>query len=155
MAAYFRMRRDLTAPIPDAPLPAGVTLQPFDAAIAPACRILMDRAYAPAGDAPVPFEKWYATLLGDSEYHPVLVWVAVAEGDVVGFCQCWSVSFIKDMVVDERWRRRGLAGALLTLAMREFVARGAPSIELKTDVDNVVAQSVYRRMGFAVVERVE
>jgi len=154
MPGYFRMRRDLTVPIKPSPFPANVVLVNFDRSVAVTCRDLMDRAYGEVGYAPVRFDGWYTALIGDSEYDPALIWVAMAEGRVVGFCQCWSVPFVKDLVVDKVRRRHGLGAALLTLAMATFSERGALRLELKTDIENETAQSLYRRLGFVIVERV-
>ncbi len=49
---------------------------------------------------------------------------------------------------------RGLAVSLLTKSLVACKKLEAPSVDLKTDVDNVIAQSLYRRLGFEVVERV-
>ena len=152
---YFRMRRDLRAPIAPAPFADGVVLADVTIELARECRELMNRAYAEAGYAPVSFDDWYPELVADSEYAPALLWAAMAGGRVVGFCQCWRVPFVKDLVVDRAWRRQGLGAALLTQALETFVARGAVSIDLKTDTGNEKAQSLYRRLGFVIVERVD
>lgn len=148
------MRRDLGAPIRPAPLPPGVVLVSFNERIAPACRDLMNRVYADGFGDPVPFDIWWPELTADSEYDPALCFVAVANGEVAGFCHGWTEPFIKDVGVDAAFRRRGLGGALLTQALETYAARGTPFVDLKTDVDNVAAQSLYRRLGFAIVERV-
>ena len=155
MPGPLRMRRDLTAPLAPAAFPPGVVLADFDRDIAPACRDLMNRAYGETGDTPVGFAGWYGRLTGDTEYDPALVWVAMGGGQVIGFCQGWSVPFIKDLVVEQRWRGRGLGSALLTLAMQTYAERGDASVELKTEPENREAQSLYRRLGFAVVERID
>ena len=149
------MRRDLSAPIAPAPLPADIALVPFTADIAPACRELMDRVYAEAFGEAMPFAVWWPWVSGDAEYDPSMMFVAAAEGTIVAFCHGWRDAFIKDLVVDGEWRRRGLGGALLTLALADYARRGHPSVDLKTDVDNLTAQSLYTRLGFAIVERVE
>jgi ribosomal protein S18 acetylase RimI-like enzyme len=41
------------------------------------------------------------------------------------------------------------------MALLACSAHGASSVELKTDVENVKAQSLYRRLGFEIVERAE
>lgn len=81
--------------------------------------------------------------------------MAVSGGVVIGFCHCWTGAFIKDIVVDKSFRGRGVASALLTMALvacRDELH--APFVDLKTDTDNVKAQSTYRRLGFEIVERV-
>ena len=97
----------------------------------------------------------FQALESDSEYDPSLCFVAVGAGKVVGFCHGWRMPFIKDLVVAPAWRGRGLARALVTLALETFKARGAASVDLKTDIDNEKAQSLYRRLRFVVVERVD
>jgi ribosomal protein S18 acetylase RimI-like enzyme len=155
MPGYFRMRRDLTAPIQPAALPETATLVPFNTTNSRDCCELMNRAYGTSyGNTPQAYETWWTTLVADPEYDPDLMFVAFSNGAVIGLCHCWSVPFVKDLVVAEGWRRRGLGTALLTLALQTFAARGATSIDLKTDIENETAQSLYKRLGFAIVERV-
>ena len=156
MPGYFRMRRDLTAPIEPAALPHPLSLVAFNEANSRDCCELMNRVYGTGyGTQPESFEAWWATLTADAEYDPSVMFVALANGAVVGFCHCWSVPFVKDLVVDAAWRRRGLGAALLTRALQTFAARNATSIDLKTDIENTTAQSLYKRLGFVIVERVE
>ena len=150
------MRRDLGAPIAPAALPAGVGLVPFTRDRANLARELMKRVY-PDGlnDGGISFDGFWAWLTGDPEYDASLMWVAERDGEVVGFCHCWTSDFIKDLVVAPEFRRRGLGTALLTIALETFAARGTAFVELKTDVDNDKAQSLYRRLGFVIVEQVD
>jgi ribosomal protein S18 acetylase RimI-like enzyme len=148
---YYRMRRDLGLPVAAVPMPPGVIIEEFNAGQASACRDLMNRAYGEVGNEPVPVGAWYNAMVGDSEYDPALIWVAKASDAIVGFCQCWRLPFIKDLVVDRGWRRRGVGAAMLTHALTAFVGRRATSIDLKTDIGNVKAQSLYRQLGFVVV----
>jgi ribosomal protein S18 acetylase RimI-like enzyme len=149
------MRRDLGKPIAPAELPAGLRLIPFDIDTARACRELMNRVYAEGFGDVVDFESWWPWLTGDSDYDPRLMFVAARDGEVVGFCHCWTGAFIKDVVVDPSARGIGLGAALVTMVLLACKAQGAPSVDLKTDVENVKAQSLYRRLGFEIVERVE
>jgi ribosomal protein S18 acetylase RimI-like enzyme len=149
------MRRDLCVPIAAANLPPGVAIVPFSHDIAPVCRTLLNSAYTDGFGEVVPFDQWWPALIGDSEYDPALCFIASAGVQIIGFCHCWTSSFVKDIAIDRAWLRRGVATALLTAAMREFQRRGAATIDLKTDVDNVVAQAAYLRLGFTVVERID
>ena len=145
----------LDAPIAVAPLPAGITLRPFDIDAARECRDLMNRVYRGGFGDPWQFDEWWAWVTGDADYSADLMFVAVSGDAFVGFCHCWTGAFIKDIVVDADYRRRGIASALLTMAL--FACRDrlhAPFVDLKTDVDNATAQSTYRRLGFEIVERV-
>jgi len=115
----------------------------------------MRRAYlGDLGDNGITFEGFWNWLTTDPEFDPALVFIAAADGEVVGLCHCWSKNFIKDLVVDEPFRRRGIGAALLTLALEAFAARGVPYVDLKTDLENIKAQSLYQRLGFEIVERI-
>jgi ribosomal protein S18 acetylase RimI-like enzyme len=146
------MRRDLAVPIAPAPLPQGVRIVPFDETNARATRELMNRVYAQGFGDQRSYEDWWPWLSGDSEYDRSLVFVAVADSGVVGVCQCWTGAFIKDVVVDPAMQGQGIGAALVTLALQAFAARNAPHVDLKTDVANAKAQSLYRRLRFEVVE---
>ncbi len=153
--AHLRMRRQLSLPIAAAPLPAGLGRVALTRKTAMPARELMRRVYdGELGDNGISFDGFWDWLTTDPEYDPELIFVATAGGEVVGFCHCWSSAFVKDIVVDEAFQRRGLGAALLTLALQAFASRGASSVDLKTDVDNLTAQSLYRRLGFEVVERI-
>ena len=60
---------------------------------------------------------------------------------------------MKDLVVHETWRRRGLGEALLLHVFATFRARGAEAVELKVQSDNTGAVRLYERAGMRVVER--
>lgn len=82
------------------------------------------------------------------------MFVAMADGAVVGLCHCWSAAFVKDLAVDPDFQGRGLGAALLTTALDAFRTRGAPYVDLKTEADNIKAQSLYQRVGFVVIEHI-
>lgn len=145
------MRRDLAVPVVPVAAPAGIAIELFDPEQASACRDLMNDAYGEVGYEAVPAGAWYNAMIGDADYDPALIWVARSEAAIVGFCQCWRVPFVKDLVVARGWRGHGIGGALLTHALEIFAGRGAGSVDLKTDVGNAVAQTLYRQLGFVVV----
>lgn len=151
------MRRDLHAPIMPAPLPDGVALVPFSREVAPACHALMDVVYADGFGGNRPYAEWWTWLTENqfADYAPQHMYVARSGDGIVGFCHGWEEPFIKDLVVAGAWRKRGLGSALLTSALEGYRAAGAASVDLKTDVDNVTAQSLYRRLGFSIVERID
>lgn len=149
------MRRDLTRPVIAAPLPSGVVRVPFTEAIAPACRALMNQCYADGSGTVIPYERWWPWLIGDADYHPDYVQVATFGGEVVGVCHGWVGNFIKDLAVDLKYRRKGLGTALITRALEQYAADGHTSVDLKTNTDNFNAQSLYQRLGFEIVERIE
>ena len=109
------------------------------------------------GDDP---EEGYAWFLG-TQLHAadVAVFVAEHQGSVVGYIyagiepQSWQQlreesGFIHDVVVDERGRRRGLAGRLVEAAVEWLASRGMPRVLLWTAAQNDDAQRVFARLGF-------
>src|SRR5690606_14476911 len=122
-----------------------------------AARELMQRVNPEgSGDGGVSFEGFWQWLTMDAEFDPELMFIVADEArSVVGLCHCWSGAFIKDLAVDPQVRGRGLGAALLTLALAEFARRGAAAVDLKTEIGNDKAQSLYRRLGFVEVERAE
>lgn len=70
---------------------------------------------------------------------------------VAGYICVWTVGdelHINNVAVDPRWRRRGIAGALLEAALEHGRLRGARRAFLEVRVSNVAAQALYRRYGF-------
>jgi len=144
----------MDAPLPGAPLPAGIVIQQVSEWTARECRELMNEVYAVSeGDAPVAFEPWWPDLTADGEYDPALCLVALSGDRVVGYCHGWTAPFVKDLVVAPAWRGYGLGGALLGRLLEQYRQRDAASVDLKTSVSNVTAQALYRRFGFEIVEQ--
>ena len=70
---------------------------------------------------------------------------------VAGYICVWVVSdelHINNIAVDPRWRRRGIAGALLEAALDHGRLRGGRRAFLEVRVSNVAAQALYRRYRF-------
>ncbi len=70
---------------------------------------------------------------------------------IAGYVCAWVVEeelHINNLAVSPRWRRRGIAAALLTAALERGHARGAECALLEVRVSNVAAQLLYRRHGF-------
>jgi ribosomal protein S18 acetylase RimI-like enzyme len=63
---------------------------------------------------------------------------------------------VKDIVVRESERGRGLAKALLQHAFRAYAERGADRVGLKVDATNPTgARQLYERLGFVTDQRLE
>lgn len=70
---------------------------------------------------------------------------------VAGYICIWVVGdelHINNVAVDPRWRRRGIAGALLEAALDHGQLRGSRRAFLEVRASNVAAQALYRRYGF-------
>jgi GNAT superfamily N-acetyltransferase len=58
---------------------------------------------------------------------------------------------VRDVFVDPRWRRTGVAQALLDAVRATAQERGALRLTLQTEDDNVAALRLYERYGFEPV----
>lgn len=147
---YLVLRRPMDAPVPASPVPEGITLAPITADDATAVHALLKAAYDDRfGSVPESALTWWKDLMLDSEYDSNLAVTAKFDGEIVGFCLCWTSSFVKDIAVDARFRGHGLASALLAQAIEALRRRGADEIVLKVHVHNAIAQRLYRKFGFA------
>lgn len=74
------------------------------------------------------------------------------DGKIAGFTAyypksqyTWQFLFL---LVDQDFRRQGIAKKLLTYAVKDMVARGAVKVDLVTRVENFKAQDLYKKFGF-------
>ncbi len=105
-------------------------------------------------------EAGYAWFLGTQLSEPdVLLLVADVEGVVAGYLyaaiepRSWKelreeAGFIHDVFVDERFRRQGMARALMLEAAGWFEKRGIPRVILWSAYANQDAQRLFARLGF-------
>ena len=161
---YYQMGIDLDAPPAVSPLPDGITLRTFD----PATDVdrLFDAYIAvfrdhfgyverPRDDA---FSRWRRMVLEHSTFDPALVTLAEEDGEVVGFSVTWhdeeeatSNGYIQHLGTVRRWRRRGLAHALLTRVFATYHARGAKGVLLGVDAASPTgALDLYEKAGMHV-----
>ena len=152
MPDFVTLRCGLTVPLPAPAWPEQARPATFEVADLRAIHALLQRAYSNGFGRVVPdWLDWWEALRADSEFDPSLCFVAKAEGEVIGFCLCWTSSFVKDLVVAPEWQGRGLGAALLATAMTALRERGATVVQLKVVTVNAGARRLYERMGF--VER--
>jgi ribosomal protein S18 acetylase RimI-like enzyme len=142
------MQRTLAEPLPEPIWLNGVRPGFFTARQAPAVHALLQSAYAGGGGCVAPFGPWWSSLAADVEYDPALCVVAQdADGVLVGVAQCWTSAFVKDLAVHPIWWRRGVGRALLLQVFQVFRSRGAETVALKVQADNVAAIRFYERLG--------
>ena len=149
------MRRPLEEDPPTPAWPEGISVRSFCPNDAPAVHALLEHAYRGGGGSVEPFETWHLAMTSDAEFDPELWFLVEAEGgSLAGAALCWTSAFLKDLVVHESWRGRGVGAALVHQVLREFRGRGAQAVELKVASDNPSgAQRLYERLGFVAVER--
>ena len=74
-----------------------------------------------------------------------------AVGEAIGFCSWWLVLdevHINNLAVLPEWRRQGIAGELLRLAVGRGLDEGAKRATLEVRASNVAARQLYERFGF-------
>jgi ribosomal protein S18 acetylase RimI-like enzyme/uncharacterized damage-inducible protein DinB len=151
------MRRPLDVPSADPVWPPGVRVRPWRDDDAPRVHALLVEGYRHGGGEVAPFAEWRNAFVGDAEFDADACLVAESgdapDGPLAGVALCWSSGFVKDLVVAEAWRRRGLGEALVLAVLARYRARGAAAIELKVQADNPSgAERLYRRLGFVAAD---
>jgi len=115
-----------------------------------------DRFMAPSADPEGGYAWFLGTQLGEED---VAILVAEREGELLGYLyasiepRSWKelrevAGFIHDVVVEERFRRAGVASALVEAAAGWFASRGMPRVVLWTAERNADAQRLFARLGF-------
>jgi ribosomal protein S18 acetylase RimI-like enzyme len=152
----LRMRVDLSpGRFGEPKWPDGVCTRCFEPADARSLHSLLEHGYRHGGGSVAAFETWLPQMTTDDEFDPQLWFLAESQGMLVGAVLCWTSAFVKDVVVHESWRRRGLAEALLVHAFNTLSIRGATAVELKVEAANHGAVRLYERLGMQVVERLD
>lgn len=152
----LRMRRELRGTHPEPSWPAGIRIYPINAKDkkqAMAAHAVLESGYYEGGGGAAKFPKWWSQLKRDKEFDPELFFLASDVEGVVGICQCWTSSFIKDVAVVARARRRGIARALVLTAFEAFQKRGASHVDLKVREENAAAQRLYESLSMTVIAR--
>jgi ribosomal protein S18 acetylase RimI-like enzyme len=131
--------------------PDGIATRTFEPADAPAVHALLDEAYGGWDITYVPLghEDWVRSMTGDVEFDAKTWWLAEREGALAGCALWWSGGWLKDIVVQESERGRGLGAALIRQGFAEFARRGIRRVGLKVDAGNPTgAPRLYERLGF-------
>lgn len=148
MADHIRLTRDLEMALPAPIWPAGSHLVPLATTKPIQLHALLVAAYRNGFGSVPPFDDWWTNLVEDSEFDPTLVFIAAdASANPIGLAQCWNSGFVKDLVVTEAWRGRGLGKALLLSAFHAFAARGLAHVDLKVEINNAPARRLYQSLG--------
>ena len=117
----------------------GFSLRTYAGDDGPAVKALLDRAYRGWDDTYVarPLDDWAAFMTGHDEFDPELWFLFERDGALVACALHWREhqgrGWLKDLVVDERERGRGLGSALVRHGLRVYADRGAARVGLKVD----------------------
>jgi len=161
MRVLWQMRRSLTEPLPDIPLPAGLTLRGFrPGSDEDAWLGVNSRAFAHHPEQ----GRWTRGDLLAREAEPwfdpagFLLAVDVAD-TLLGFH--WTkvhppagadpaIGEIYVLGVDPTGHRRGLGAALSVAGLRHLAGQGLTVANLYVDASNTAAVALYRRLGFEI-----
>jgi len=161
LARYFlTMEIDFDGPPPQPVVPEGVTIRPFDPAteVAALSYTVRESFRDHYGFVETPMEEGIARLrhwMTSTEHDPTLWWVALAEGEIVGFNLCdgshegdESVGYVGSLGVLRAFRGRGLGRALLLVSFNEFHNRHKRGAALGVDADSLTgATRLYESVG--------
>ncbi|MCX4751050.1 GNAT family N-acetyltransferase [Kitasatospora sp. NBC_01287] len=105
------------------------------------------------------FESWAAVTVRSQTFLPEVARLALAGDEVVGYVLPYADApqalYIGEVGTATSWRRRGVAGALLTDVLDAAGRSGYAEAALETDADSSTgASSVYEKAGFVVKHRV-
>lgn len=162
---FFLMRRDLTQPIPDLPLPGGLELRPvtpdhyrtvFDAEVEAfrdhwGARVKTDEDFALTyGREELDPSLWVVAWDGDQVAGVVQNWIWTAENEELGIARGW----LEHISVRRPWRRRGLARAITAASLLRLRSAGMTEGMLGVDSENPTgALGLYEGLGFEVFAR--
>jgi mycothiol synthase len=150
---WRRLDTDLTAPS----WPDGITVRTYTDADGERVHELLGAIYA--GWDPDYVERdhddWLAFMTAHDDFDPTLWFLCERNGELVACALHWRPNdgdgWVKDIVVRESERGRGLGTALLRHAFREYSTRGASRVGLKVDANNPTgALRLYESVGFSV-----
>jgi mycothiol synthase len=141
------------AELPASPSPPeGIELRPIDTADAEDAFRMFERAFSEFGDRlPSTMSTWRATTFGREGFRPEDLIIAVDGDSVVGgaFFVDSNEMWVDKLAVDRKYRRRGIARALLHTAFRRSFERGYRQTRLSTD-SRTGALTLYERLGMRV-----
>jgi ribosomal protein S18 acetylase RimI-like enzyme len=104
----------------------------------------------------IDFTLKYATSSQYAKKYDMIMKVATVDGNLAGFLsyhpksgKVWQLLFL---IVDQDYRRQGIARKLLTYAVNDMVKRGALRIDIATRNNNFRAQQLYKSFGAKLVD---
>jgi mycothiol synthase len=156
----LRMWRMLDADLPEPAWPDGVTVRAYTDADGERVRTMLDEEYGGWDEGYVArsHEGWLTFMTEHEDFDPSMWFLAEREAELIACALHWKESqgrgWVKDLVVRESERGRGLAKALIHHGFRAYAERGAERVGLKVDSTNPTgAPQLYERLGFVTDQR--
>jgi ribosomal protein S18 acetylase RimI-like enzyme len=158
----LRMWRMLDGKLAEPVWPADVTARSYTDADAERVHALLDEQYAGWDQTYVgrSHEGWLTFMTEHDDFDPAMWFLVERDGELIACALHWKESqgrgWVKDIVVRESERGRGLAKALLQHGFLAYAERGADRVGLKVDSTNPTgAPQLYERLGFVTDQRLE
>lgn len=161
----FEMRRDLSQPLPEAPMPDGLEVRPVKAEHV---RTIFDASQAAFRDHwGYREETWeeFQGWLKDPTYMPD-IWKIAWDGDQVAGIVLNFINekeneeyarkrgYTEGISVGRLWRKRGLAKSLIVQSMQMFKEMGFTETALGVDAENTSgALNLYKSLGYQVTKK--
>jgi len=154
------MQRRALMPVAERTLPGGFAIRPLAGENEIEAYVQLHRA-AFGSENMTP--EWRARVLRRPEHRPELDLVATApDGQLAAFCISWlhrgsggqCSGQIEPLGVHEDYRGLGLGRAILGEALRRLHCCGADTVYVETDLQRTEALSLYKAMGFRVLQDV-
>jgi ribosomal protein S18 acetylase RimI-like enzyme len=153
------MQRPLPAHDLERPEPGGISFRTATFDDERAIHALLEESFREHfGYEPTPFEDWQRWVRGSPGYDPGLAVLAFAgerpAGVSVSFAADDGIGWIGDLGVAPRYRRRGIASALLVRSFAALAATGHHEARLGVDAQNANgATRLYEAAGMTVRRR--
>ena len=156
----FRMWRLLDGDLPEPVWADGFSVRSYTGEDAERVQALLDEAYAGWDRDYVArsHEGWLSFMTAHDDFDPDVWFLVERDGELDACALHWKESqgrgWVKDIVVREGERGRGLGKALLHHAFRVYAKRGVERVGLKVDSTNPTgAPQLYERLGFVTDQR--
>jgi ribosomal protein S18 acetylase RimI-like enzyme len=156
----LRMWRLLGGALPEPAWADGIAVRTYTDADGEQVRALLDKIYAGWDRDYVARsqEGWLLFMTQHDDFDPAMWFLVERNGELVACALHWKASdqigWLKDLVVLEQERGRGLGTALIQHGFREYAARGVDRVGLKVDSTNPTgAPQLYERFGFVTDQR--
>jgi mycothiol synthase len=161
LVRYFtKMKRDLSLDIPDLALPDGLTFATPTAADSARILLAKNDAFRDHWGSQPSSEEGWTSMMDQPTLRFDLSVIALDGDEVAGFvltqlypddftAQGYVGGYIPLVGVTRRWRRKGVAPALLAAAFRRYREEGHEKVALDVDSENPSgALGLYTGMGF-------
>lgn len=157
---WWEMERPLSEDVPASP-EAGFSIFPWEDAHSAPVRLVHNAAFSDHwGSVPMNEDTWRKRMLKSPGFRPDLSFVAVADDELIGYAynevyeEDWetagrSEAWIGALGVLRKWRRKGVATALLSRSMEAMQHAGLEAAKIGVDSSSPTgAHHLYEAVGF-------